>query len=177
MPAIALAEARKVVRERSIRADLGNIRAFVKETRARGGVDASAADTVFALLSQFEEHVANEKRAAPERIAALLQEPALDVFHLDEAMLERSTHLAADTGLLLESFDNAILAAVLTRGAALHGEGHEVSFCTLDSHLQPWERKGDPKVRLRDLLDAAGIWVYGDFLLAEPPRSSSWPSG
>lgn len=175
VPAIALSEARKVVRERSVRADLGNIRAFVRETRERGGVDEMAANAIFLILSQFEQHVANERVAAPQRIAALLQEPALDVFDLDQEMLDRSTHLAAGTGLQLESFDNAILAAVLVRGAALHGAGNEVFFCTHDSHLQPWDRNGRPKAELGELLDAAGVWVYGDFLLKAPLRPPGWP--
>jgi predicted nucleic acid-binding protein len=176
VPAIALSEARKVIRQRSPRADLlGSIRAFVRGRRDRGDVDESAANATFELLSQFGQHVASERAAAPKQIAALLQERALDVFPLDEEMLVRSTQLAAETGLELQSFDLAILAAVLVRGAALRDAGNEVCFCTYDSDLQPWDRNGRRKDELGELLDRAGVWVYGDFLLVEPPRPSAWP--
>lgn len=179
VPAIALSEARKVIREKSPRTELGNlgnIRAFISDRRKRGGIDDSAANAAFEILSQFQQHVEREKAVAPERIAALLQESTLDVFPLDEAMLVRSTQLAAETGFHLDSFDNAILAAILVRAAALRDAGHEIYFCECDSDLQPWDKKGKRREELGALLDDAGIWVYGDFLLKEPLRPSSWPT-
>jgi hypothetical protein len=170
VPAIALSEAHKVVRERSLRADLENIRAFVRDRREAGEIDEGAASTTFDLLSKFQQHVANEKHQAPRRIAALLEERMLDVFALNEQMLARSIEIAAETALELQSFDLAILSAVLVRGAALHAAGSEVSFCTLDAHLQPWDRNGASRPELARLLDTAGIWVYGDFALERPPR-------
>lgn len=116
-------------------ADVNSIRAFVRQVREDGGIDELAADATFDVLSRFEQYVTREKVTAPERIAALLEEPAIEVFHLDEEMLLRSTHLAAETALELQSFDAAILAAVLVRGEALQREGNEVSFCTHDTHL------------------------------------------
>jgi len=175
VPAIALSEAHKVVRERSLRADLDNIRAFVRDLKESAVIDEQAANVMFEVLSRFQQYVAREKVEAPKRIGALLQEPAIDVFHLDEAMLARSTHLAAETGLELQSFDLAILAAVVVRGAALRDAGDEVSFCTLDAHLQPWDRNRNRKDELGDLLEDAGVWVYGDFLMVEPPRPPGWP--
>jgi predicted nucleic acid-binding protein len=176
VPAIALAEARKVIRERSPRADLGGIRAFIRDRRQRGELEEAAANASFDLLSLYQQHVANEKAVAPERISALLQDDALDVFHLDEEILVCSTHLAAETGLELQSFDQAILAAVLVRGAALRGPDSEVCFCTYDSDLQPWDRNRRPKVELGALLERAGIWVFGDFFMEEPPRPPGWPT-
>ena len=171
VPAISLSEAQKVVRERMPRTDLlGHVRAFVRDKRERGDLAPGAAQATFELLSQFQQHVDREKEEAPKRLVGLLQERALDVFHLDEEMLVRSTQLAAETSLKLESFDNAILAAVLARGAALRDAGHEVCFCTTDAHLQPWDKYGNRKNELGDLVDDAGVWVYGDFLLERPPR-------
>jgi predicted nucleic acid-binding protein len=176
VPAIALSEARKVVRERSPRADLVNIRAFVHDAKARGDIDDAAASTAFDLLSDFQQWVPKEKEAAPNRIAALLQDPAIDVFPLDEEMLERSTQIAAETGLSLQSFDLAILAAVLVRGAALRHAGNEVFFCTLDADLQPWSRNGKRQAELAELFDDVGVWVHSDFLLEEPLRPDTWPT-
>ena len=92
-----------------------------------------------------------------------------NVFALDETMLARSTNLALEIALDLKPFDLCILAAVLTRGAMLHGQGHEVSFCTTDGDLQPWDRNGR-RIDLADLFDAAGVRVFGDFLMQTPPR-------
>jgi hypothetical protein len=165
-----------VVRERNLSTGLSSIREFVRARVESGDLDESASNAIFSLLSQFQQHFAREKDTAPTTIAALLQEVALDVFALGEAMLVRSTQLSAETGLGLNSFDNAILAAVLVRGAALHQAGNEVCFCTQDSDLQPWDKRGNPKDELSKLLEDAGIWVYGDFLLKEPPRPPSWPA-
>lgn len=178
VPVIALSEARKVIREKIPRNELGslaNIRAFVRDQRKRGDIDESAANAVFETLSHFQQHIEKEKAAAPERIAALLEESGLDVFPLDEEMLDRSTLLAAETGLSLESFDNAILAAILVRAAVLRGPAHELYFCELDHHLQPWNKHGDRR-ELRDLFDKVGVWVYGDFLMRAPPRPPGWPT-
>lgn len=142
----------------------------MRDTRDAGSIDEATANSTFELLSRFQHHVANEKLEAPKRISALLQNRTVDVFPLDELMLVRSTKIAAETGLELQSFDLAILAAVLVRGEALHSAGNPVAFCTLDTHLQPWDRNGARKKDLADLLDAAGIWVYGDFALEAPPN-------
>jgi hypothetical protein len=76
--------------------------------------------------------------------------------------------ISAETTLELQSFDLAILAAVLVCGAALVTQGNEVSFCTLDGDLLPWDRKGARKPALADLFDSAGVRVYGNFLLMPP---------
>lgn len=165
-----MSEARKVIRERTPRADLDNIRAFVRQLRESDDLDEAAANAVFDALARFQQYVQNEKIAAPKRIEALLHDPAIEVFHLDEAMLERSVQLSAETALELQSFDVAILAAIVVPATDLHAAGDEVSFCTLDTDLQPWDRNGKRKHELANLLDTAGIWVYADFLLETPPR-------
>jgi len=170
VPSIALSEAHKVVRERNLRADVENIRAFVRDTRDAGAIGETSANIVFDTLTRFQQHVATEKLEAPRRISELRDEPAVNIFPLDEAMLVCSTQIAADTSLELQSFDLAILAAVLVRGRALSKEGHDVVFCTLDAHLQPWDRTGGRKRELADLLEGAGVWVYSDFALQAPMR-------
>jgi hypothetical protein len=76
----------------------------------------------------------------------------------------------------LKPFDQAILAAILVRGETLRAEGAgEVSFCELDSDLQPWDKNGRNKEPLTGLYDSAGIWVYGDFDMASPPRRTGLP--
>jgi predicted nucleic acid-binding protein len=169
VPAISLVEAHKVVRERSPRADLDIIRRFVHDLRDAGTLDASGATATFDVLSRFQQYLVREKQEAPGRISALDRE-TIDVFPLDEQILARSTQLAAETGLILDPFDLSILAAVLVRGAVLRAKGASVAFCTLDSDLQPWDKKGLRKHELANLFDAAGVWVYRDFALENPER-------
>jgi hypothetical protein len=169
VPAICLLEARKVVRERRVRADLEAIRSFVRDRKASADIDEPTANAAFDVLSRFQQHVVNERTQAPQRISDLAADRAINLFALDETMLARSTDLALETAVDLKPFDLSILAAVLTRGALLHGQGNEVSFCTLDGDLQPWDRNGR-RVGLADLFDAAGVRVFGDFVMQAPPR-------
>jgi hypothetical protein len=157
VPAICVVEARKVVRERRPRADLEAIRSFIRDRRDSSEIDESIANAGFEVLSRFHQHVTKERAQTPQRVADLAADPSVNVFALDETMLARSIELASETALDLKPFDLSILAAVLTRGATLHGHGHEVSFCTLDGDLQPWDRNGR-RIDLADLFDAAGIW-------------------
>ena len=94
----------------------------------------------------------------------------MDVFALADDMLNRSIELAARDGVLLQSFDLALAAAVLVSAERLTRDGHEVSFCTLDTDLLPWDRKGVSRGPLAQLYAAAGVSVYGDFVMAPPAR-------
>ncbi len=174
VPALSLSEAHKVVADRQPRVDFDLIRDFVRDRRDGGHLDRPSAVAALDVLSRFEQYAAKDRQDAPARIALLRREP-LDVFALDEQALARSIQIAADTSLALQSFDLAILAAILVRGEALHAAGTRVSFCTLDRDLQPWDRKSAKRPELSALYDAAGVWVYGDFLLETPVRPESWP--
>lgn len=174
VPAIALVEARKVIRERRPREDVNGIRAFIRMARDDGRMTVETADSALVVLSQYEQFIKAEKKDAPTRIEALLDDPVVDVFSLDEMMLEESTLIAGSSALELQSFDLAILAAILVSARGLQSEKADLSFCTLDSDLQPWDRRGAPKEVLRDLYDGAKIWVYGDFLLETPARPEDW---
>jgi hypothetical protein len=77
--------------------------------------------------------------------------------------------------LALKPFDQAILAAILVRAKELWDEGErDLVFAELDGDLQPWDRDGNPKLRLIELYNAAHVWVYGDFELLTPERPANW---
>jgi hypothetical protein len=89
-------------------------------------------------------------------------------------MLLRAADLSTQN-LDLKPFDRAIFAAVLVRGEALRAAGAgDVSFCELDSDFQAWDKNGRSKEPLTGLYDSAGIWVYGDFDMANPPRPAGF---
>ena len=80
--------------------------------------------------------------------------------------------------LIVTSDDETELAAVLVRSEVLRSEGEsEFALCELDSDLQPWDKGGGRKEPLIDFYDAAGVWVYGDFVLKTPPRPDGWTGG
>lgn len=110
-------------------------------------------------------------------LESLSQDVALDAFPFSNAMLERTTSFSLEK-LDLHPFDQAILAAVLVRSEVLRSEGEsEFAFCALDSDLQPWDKGGGRKEPLIDFYDAAGVWVYGDFVLKTPRRPDGWTGG
>lgn len=145
-----------MIRERKWRDNVENIRAFIHAMRDSDAFDEPTANTAFEVLSKFEQYAWKERAEAPKRIASLLHDSAVDVIPIDNESLLRATQIAAETELALESFDLAILATILVRGGALHAEGNEIAFCTLDADLQPWRKDGKRKQELADLFDAAG---------------------
>ncbi len=127
------------------------------------------------VLVRFEQRVQVELRDLAETLEALRHEPGLEVFPLNENMLERAVSLST-LDLSLKPFDQAILAAVLVRAEELQRAGEvDLCFCETDGDLQPWGKHNDPKQPLTDLYDAAGVRVYGDFDLREPERPDNWP--
>jgi hypothetical protein len=115
-------------------------------------------------LDRFELQVRRELGPLDDILAALRGQPGLEVFPLNERMLERAVVLS-ELDLSLKPFDQAILAAVLVlvRAEELRGAGDsELCFCETDAVLQPWDKRGDAKRPLTDLYDAAQAWVYGD---------------
>lgn len=105
-----------------------------------------------------------------QALASLRKQPGIDVFPLDDAMLERTVELSAQN-LDLKPFDQAILAAVLVRAERLRAEAAgDLCFCELDADLQPWDKNGRKKEPLTTLYDSAQVWVYGDFSMEIPRR-------
>lgn len=90
-------------------------------------------------------------------------------------MLERSLSLTIEK-LELHAFDNAVLAAVLTRSEEikLQDKNSELFFCTADEDLQPWDNNGNVKPVLKRLYDEAHVWVYGDFEMSSHERPHDW---
>jgi len=105
---------------------------------------------------------------------ALRAERGIEIFPLDDAMLERSIALTIEK-LDLKPFDNAILAAILVRAEELTKEGRsDLAFCELDGDLQPWGKHGVDKPVLRGLYDNAHVWVYSDFTMTTPEPPLNW---
>jgi len=168
VPAISLTEARETVRRRfAPRSRSDDMRQFLRWANAQGRVTIEDANTAFRVLDQFDGLVGNELAKIPERLDNLASDPGLKVFPLSEPMLECQVSLGA-MELSLKPYDLAILGAILVKGEELRRAGHTwVGFCELDSDLQPWNSRGEPKPILSELYNNSQIWVYGDFLVED----------
>ncbi|MFS8066156.1 MAG: hypothetical protein ACMG6S_07270 [Byssovorax sp.] len=177
LPSVCIAEARATIprrfKQRSESADTQAIKKYLAWAKLHGRIADEENATVRRILDRFDSMVRTEldrlDATLDEALAALRSNPAIEVFALDDEMLERAIDLGASE-LGLEPYDQAVLAAVLVRGSRLRSTGAtEVSFCELDGDLQPWDKRGNAKQPLTRMYNDAGIWVYGDFELAEPP--------
>jgi hypothetical protein len=127
------------------------------------------------VLDRFEQQVRTEFRQLDGVLKSIGTEPGVELFPLNERMLERALELS-QMDLPLKPFDQAILAVILGRAAELRKQGErELCFCVTDADLQPWDKRGDAKQQLTTLYDEAMIWVYGDFSLNTPERPDRWP--
>jgi hypothetical protein len=140
-----------------------------------GELNAEDFTTVRRVLARYEATLLAELDRLDERMGLLRNHPGIEVFPLSEEMLVRAVELSIEN-LDLEPFDQAILAAVLVRAEALRDAGaDDIAFCELDGDLQPWDKAGRSKQLLSSLYDAAGVWVYGDFAMENPPKRPGFP--
>jgi predicted nucleic acid-binding protein len=173
IPSICLTEARGTIRRKfQPGSEAQAIRRFLAWATSKGEVTQDEHARMQSILNRFTQHVEAELGALDDTFEELrAHEGAVEVFALDERMLERAITLGA-SDLYLKPFDQAVLAAVLVRAEQLRGAGkHDICFCELDADLQCWDRRGNPRLDLQALYDEVGVWVYGDFELRSPSRS------
>jgi hypothetical protein len=147
--------------------------AWALDTKHMSDRDAA---TVRQAVEGFEVKVRRELASLTSTLDSVrLRGDAVEVFGLDQEMVERAVDLGA-SDLNLEPYDQAVLAAVLVRASRLRDQGElDVCFCERDRDLQPWAERGNAKQPLARLYDEAHVWVYGDFELESPERPADWP--
>lgn len=175
LPSICITEARRTIPTKfQPRHEADAIRKFLALPQ-HGSISDADAQTVRRVLSVYEQQVKRELKQLENTLQSLLKEPGLEVFPLNERMLEYEVELSP-LELGLQSFDHAVLASVLIRADELKESGEsDFAFCELDSHLQPWDKEGGAKQPLARLYDERWIWVYGNFTLIDPKRPVDWP--
>ena len=176
VPSICPAEARRPIRLKfNPRSSANSVRRYVDWASMEGELNAEDFTTVRRVLARYEATLLAELDRLDERMGLLRNHPGIEVFPLSEEMLVRAVELSIEN-LDLEPFDQAILAAVLVRAEALRDAGaDDIAFCELDGDLQPWDKAGRSKQLLSSLYDAAGVWVYGDFAMENPPKRPGFP--
>jgi hypothetical protein len=151
------------------------IRQFLLRAKAEQAVSPDQERAAREVLDRFEQQVRGELRQLDDVIKSIRTQPGLELFPLNQHMLDRAIDLA-QTELSLEPFDQAILAAILGRAEELRSQGEtDLCFCVTDADLQPWDKRGNAKDLLTKLYDEALIWVYRDFGMNAPERPDNWP--
>jgi hypothetical protein len=176
LPSLCLTEARPpVLTKCQPRNEADAIRQFLLRAKTEGAVTPEQDRATREVLDRFESQVRTELKELDNVLASLRGQDGLEVYPLNERMLERAVELSL-LDLSLKPFDQAILAAVLVRAEELSAAGElDLCFCEADADLQPWDKQGKAKRPLTDLYDEAQVWVYGDFDLNAPERPEHWP--
>lgn len=176
LPAPCLTEARQpIMRKCQPRNEADAIRQFLMRAKTEQTVSPDQERAAREVLDRFEQQVRGELRQLDNVLKSIRTEPGLELFPLNQHMLDQAIDLA-QTDLSLEPFDQAILAAILGRAEELRSQGEtDLCFCVTDADLQPWDKRGNAKDLLTKLYDEALIWVYGDFGMNAPERPDNWP--
>jgi hypothetical protein len=169
LPAVCLAEARHPLSTKFQPRQLADrVRQFVTWAISSGRLTIEHGETIRRGVELMEQVVRTELQNLETTLRDLAASPGLEVFPSTAAMLERSTELCFELPEL-KPWDQAVLASVLVLADELWEAGErELAFCQLDSDLQPWDKNGKVKPKLKELYDRANIWVYGDFLMQGP---------
>jgi predicted nucleic acid-binding protein len=176
LPSICISEAQHPIRSKyQPRAAADSIRKYLAWAMVEQHWDRNEVEIVRRTLDRYESGVAAELDQLKGTLDEFRNRPGIEVFPLDEQMLQRSVELSSQQ-VNLKPYYQAILAALLVRAEQLRAAGElELCFCELDGDLQPWDKNGRPKQPLTSLYDQAQIWVYGDFAMKSPERPLDWP--
>ncbi len=177
LPIFCLAEAKRPIIAKHQSRHTDTIRHFLEWSKMGDLVTGADEAATRRVLNSLERQVRIDVGELDRVLQSMAQDPGLDAFPFDGAMLQKAAAFSLEK-LDLEPFDQAILAAVIVRAEMLRSEGAtEFAFCELDRDLQPWDKQGKRKQPLTKLYDDAGIWVYRDFVLRSPRRPDSWNGG
>lgn len=150
------------------------MRKFLLWAKRENIVEAAVDETVRQTLDQMESLVRRDLDRLNDSLENLRSERGVEIFNLNENMLERCAGLSH---LGLQPFDQAILASIVVKAETLKRDGIDrFAFCEADSDLQPWDKLGARKEPLASLYDQTAIWVYQDFLLERPEMPEGFPS-
>jgi len=163
LPSAALREGGNVIRQKCQPSASKELREFRRWAVAESKVNATTAAEADTFLQAYIANVKSGMDALDARLDALRSQTGIDVFALDDRMLDRALRLRTEVATL-KPFDEAILAAVLVKAGELRAAGaSDLWFCDLDGDLVPVDRKGNPRRELVALYAAAGVTVRQDF--------------
>jgi hypothetical protein len=150
LPNVCLGEARQAIRAKcQPRTEANAIRRFLSWATPAGRVTPEHADITRTILGKYVSSIQEDLDKLDNNLRILAGLPCVDIFGLDDTMLNRATALAL-AGIAPKPFDHAILGGILVTAQRLWESGERgLSFCEADADLQPWGRYGDAKPELR----------------------------
>jgi hypothetical protein len=133
IPSVCFIEARNPIRTKyQPRTTAKVLRDYLQWAAKTGIASAERIQVVWEVLGQYEAKVGKELDDLDATLEALRQQPGLDVFALNDRMLERAVSLSAKN-LNWRPFDQAIVAGILVRAEELRAAGaDDLCFCELD---------------------------------------------
>jgi len=174
IPNASFAEARQSIQSKCQAVDGPGIHRYIRWAHKTGELDQAQASAAHNLAEKYVQSINGELIEVPKMLKELAGLPCVNMFALDDTMLELANQLAL-TKVALKPFDHAILSGVLVSSSRLWAQGERgISFAEMDNDLQPWGQRGAPKDDLRKLYNDAHVWVYGDFTLQFPPRRADF---
>jgi hypothetical protein len=166
VPHIALREAKSAILRKHQPKEHRVLQQFRKWAKQQQEIDAETSIAANQFLGKFSDVVTTELARLDQRIDEVQSTRGVEVFALNDAMLERSISLRTEVpDPQLKPFDETILAAVLVRADDLVSEPRRV-FCTLDFDLSPIVRNHTRK-HLKAVYDRAKVEVRTSFDLSD----------
>ncbi len=175
IPTCCFGEAKKTIRQKFQPKEADKLRGYLQWAVEQKVLDEQAAESTRGVLTSFVGSVTSKLAHLNDTLRDITTTAGIVTVPLDDAILDMSLELHFKE-IDLSEFDRAVLAAVLVKGRHLRESGEaDVNFCSLDSGLLPWQKRGEPRPELMGLYDDAGVWVYSDFTLTNPERPKSFP--
>jgi predicted nucleic acid-binding protein len=163
VPAVSLREGCDSIRRKCQPTALKELQDFRRWALANARISAETDAQARTFIAAYANSVQAELDTLDTRIDAIKFLTGVEVFALDQRMLDRAIQLRAEVATL-KPFDEAILAAILVKAGDLTKLGAtELFFCELDGDLLPFDRTGQPRKVLADLYRQSGIAVRRDF--------------
>ncbi|KIG14312.1 hypothetical protein DB30_06914 [Enhygromyxa salina] len=139
---------------------------FRKWAKDQREIDEQTSLAANQFLAKFSDLVTTELARLDQRISEVQNSSGLEVFALNDAMLDRSISMRTEVpDPQLKPFDETILAAVLVRACELPSDRRRL-FCTLDFDLSPVVRNNNRK-HLKTVYDQAKVEVRTSFDLSD----------
>lgn len=134
LPSVCLSGSRYAIKQKYQAREVAPIRDFLRWSKSKGNLEDQPAGTVRMVVDEYEKTVNQHLEKIEELLRAIPAMDGVEVFALNDSMLELSLKLAPE--LDLKPFDMSILAAVLVRSEELYKSGEtDICFAEQDSDL------------------------------------------
>lgn len=170
LPGIALHEAQARIQDKRLPETPKKIlQDFRKWSAAEGSISGAESRVVNEFLNRYSNTVESEIARLDNRIQQVADAPGVDVFALNDAMLQRALQLRREVQPKLQPFDEAILAGVLVRAAEFGDDGTKRIFCNMDRDFSPSKnKKPQRESKLITAYQAAKLEFQTHFYLPVP---------